>query len=307
MVGDCAPKATLTPENTLACTESITPDRPEYPGPYEVMPAEDAQVLATSGLVMSSDVSVGGVGEAITDAVDGALATLVDGSYEGEYVNEEITTVNSYALATIPALTSVDLPAATTVGSSAFYGCTALTSVDLPAATTVGSSAFYGCTALTSVDLPAATTVGSSAFYGCTALTELTLPVARVCDTASLVNCTSLVRLVLPRLSYVGWTMARNCTSLKVFDTGAPSTLGDNGFQECTSLDTVIIRGTGRVVAMGIQTFRNTPINNGTGYIYVPRDLIEKYKVATNWATYADQFRAIEDYPDICDPDQGDN
>lgn len=36
------------------------------------------------------------------------------------------------------------------------------------------------------------------------------------------------------------------------------------------------------------------------GYIYVPRDLIETYKVSTNWVTYANQLRAIEDYPEIC-------
>jgi hypothetical protein len=32
------------------------------------------------------------------------------------------------------------------------------------------------------------------------------------------------------------------------------------------------------------------------GYIYVPRALVDTYKVATNWVTYADQFRALEDY-----------
>jgi hypothetical protein len=35
------------------------------------------------------------------------------------------------------------------------------------------------------------------------------------------------------------------------------------------------------------------------GYIYVPKALIEDYKVATNWSTFADQFRAIEDYPEM--------
>lgn len=45
--------------------------------------------------------------------------------------------------------------------------------------------------------------------------------------------------------------------------------------------------------------FNITPIASGTGYIYVPSALLEDYKVATNWATYANQFRAIEDYPEI--------
>lgn len=36
------------------------------------------------------------------------------------------------------------------------------------------------------------------------------------------------------------------------------------------------------------------------GFIYVPRKFVESYKVATNWSAFASQFRAIEDYPEIC-------
>ena len=38
------------------------------------------------------------------------------------------------------------------------------------------------------------------------------------------------------------------------------------------------------------------PIASGAGYIYVPAALVDSYKVATNWSTYAAQFRALEDY-----------
>jgi hypothetical protein len=40
-------------------------------------------------------------------------------------------------------------------------------------------------------------------------------------------------------------------------------------------------------------------IEDGTGYIYVPSALVETYKTASNWVTYAAQIRAIEDYPEI--------
>ena len=48
------------------------------------------------------------------------------------------------------------------------------------------------------------------------------------------------------------------------------------------------------------NTFNSTPIASGTGYIYVPAALVDNYKAATNWSTYANQIRAIEDYPEIC-------
>lgn len=47
------------------------------------------------------------------------------------------------------------------------------------------------------------------------------------------------------------------------------------------------------------NALQNTMIEDGTGYIYVPSALVETYKTASNWVTYADQIRAIEDYPEI--------
>jgi hypothetical protein len=51
---------------------------------------------------------------------------------------------------------------------------------------------------------------------------------------------------------------------------------------------------------VNVSGVNNTPIGKGTGYVYVPSALIETYKTATNWSTFAAQFRAIEDYPEIC-------
>ena len=71
-------------------------------------------------------------------------------------------------------------------------------------------------------------------------------------------------------------------------------------FNNCTLLDTVVLRCNRVCILYNTSAFSSTPISSGTGYIYVPRDLIESYKVASNWSAYSTQFRAIEDYPDIC-------
>jgi hypothetical protein len=44
------------------------------------------------------------------------------------------------------------------------------------------------------------------------------------------------------------------------------------------------------------NSFDSSSIAKGTGYVYVPRSLVDSYKSATNWSTYANQFRALEDY-----------
>ena len=51
---------------------------------------------------------------------------------------------------------------------------------------------------------------------------------------------------------------------------------------------------------MSVQTlFDNTPIKAGYGYIYVPSSLVNTYKTATNWSTFADQIVSIDEYPKI--------
>ena len=136
---------------------------------------------------------------------------------------------------------------------------------------------FYGCTALTTVDLPAATSMDSNAFYGCTALTTVNLPAA----------------------TSIGDYAFNGCTALTTVDLPAATSIGDGAFNGCTALTTVILRSS-TVCVIFENTFLWSTIESGTGYIYVPRALVDSYKVDTTWSTYAAQIRAIEDYPDIC-------
>ena len=71
------------------------------------------------------------------------------------------------------------------------------------------------------------------------------------------------------------------------------STVGASAFYGCTALASLTLRNTEVVTLAGATAFTNTPIASGTGYIYVPSDLVDSYKAATNWSTYADQIIAI--------------
>ena len=56
----------------------------------------------------------------------------------------------------------------------------------------------------------------------------------------------------------------------------------------------------GRIyIILSIDAVSYTKISSGSGYIYVPAALVDGYKAAGNWQNYADQIRAIEDYPEI--------
>ena len=139
------------------------------------------------------------------------------------------------------------------------------------------------CNKLTEVDLPNATSIFYSSLSECSGLTSVNLPKLSSGGDWCFSGCSNLARLDLPRLGSISYGM----------------------FEGCTSLTTLILRKTDGPAPLGETdwAFLETPIASGTGYIYVPAALIDTYKSATNWSAFADQFRAIEDYPDICDPE----
>lgn len=79
---------------------------------------------------------------------------------------------------------------------------------------------------------------------------------------------------------------------------------GGQIFNGDTSLKTLIL-GDGfaafrRVVYLNdsaAQTFANTPIINGTGYVYIPDSRLAEYRASTNWAVIAAQLVGYNDAP----------
>ena len=143
-------------------------------------------------------------------------------------------------------------------------------------------------------------TVGHGAFYYCTALTTVDLPEATKLAGSSFAECKSLASVSLPKVQTMSGYNFRNCTSLMFLDFPVLSSLGYNEFYSCTALETLILRNTEQVCKHSSDAFAFSKIAKGGGYIYVPSALVDAYKAATNWSTYADQIRASEDYPDIC-------
>lgn len=90
-----------------------------------------------------------------------------------------------------------------------------------------------------------------------------------------------------------------NSKALTGVDLHAATSIGTNAFAGCNALETFVLRSDTLATLKNKNAFSSTLIASGTGYIYVPRDLVDSYKAATNWSTYANQIRAVEDYPEI--------
>lgn len=115
--------------------------------------------------------------------------------------------------------------------------------------------------------------VGTSAFYNCTALTSIRFP---------------MVTVVYGSAFY-------DCSALASADFSALTGIGANAFRGCANLTAMILRGNFVCELWSSSAFTGSGIANGTGYIYVPAALMNSYKAATNWASFADRIRALED------------
>lgn len=171
----------------------------------------------------------------------------------------------------------LDFPNATVAGSYICYNGTRLESVNLPKCTRIGDYSFYNCTSLQTINCPNINTIGESLFRDCSSLTEL----------------------VFLEATSIGTYGVRACTSLTRADFSKLATIGNNAFLESSALVTLIIRTDSVCKMNNVNSLLSTPIAEGTGYVYVPASLLEDYKSASNWSTYAAQIRAIEDYPEI--------
>jgi hypothetical protein len=103
----------------------------------------------------------------------------------------------------------------------------------------------------------------------------------------------------LPNVTAVGNQLFQDGKIEKVWLPKA-KTIPYKCFDGCKSFVALILRADNVIPLGNTNAFTNSTVATGTGFIYVPSALVDSYKAATNWITYANQIRAIEDYPDIC-------
>ena len=245
-----------------------------------------------------------------TDMEDGLISGTVT-----DYTNDRVTELRPNAFYTLPSLKTVNLPNVKSVGSYAFYRCTNLQSASLPNADTLtaasggakGSSMFSSCSSLESAYFPALKEMAERMFDQCTSLKIVNLSSAESVNAASFNSCTALKDIYLPNVKTIYSNGFSKCSALEraVFDKSV-GFIRQTIFNDCSSLIALVLRGETLSTLSYTNVFTGTPIESGTGYIYVPRALLSDedatmdYRRATNWIAFAEQFRAIEDYPEIC-------
>lgn len=156
------------------------------------------------------------------------------------------------------------------------------------------------CTNLRRVTYRNLKVTGSSMFSNCYGLEEAYFPEAITLSGSTFYRCTSLHTVFCPKATQIRNNAFEYCTALERCDLPSAARIQDSAFRNCEKLATLILRSSSVVALNAATAFGGTPIESGTGYVYVPGALLEAYQQAANWSAFAGQFRAIEDYPEIC-------
>lgn len=180
-------------------------------------------------------------------------------TYITEYIFPNVEFIGSYAMQSCPKLQEIDLPKLVRGENYCFAYNNLLETVNTPLLTTVGTGVFQRCPKLKNVDVKSILNISNNCF-----------------DMSS--------------ASY-----ANNTLSTLRFS--AAASIGTYAFRYCAALTALIIEKSDAICTLAnINAFDNTPIASGTGYIYVPSALVNTYKANSVWSTFANQFRALEDY-----------
>ena len=247
---------------------------------------------------------------------DGGTAIFTEGAGEDTLLkalrnqvtsveDDTLTSIRSYGLANMSALTTVDFPNLQTINTYAFYNDYNLLmdGWPFPAAKSIGNYAFRYCYGLTGdVVLPSTvTSIGQYSFANCDGIETFRcngsistlgtytfngasghVMALRECHMPNLGTGIAL------NLNWGSTTAANACQYLEVCDIGKAKSIAANTFANCYKLQTLIMRRTSVTTCANVSAFLNTPLrgrNSLTAKIYVPSALIDTYKAASVWKT----------------------
>lgn len=142
---------------------------------------------------------------------------------------------------------------------------------------------------------PLVTSVENHAFAYCSRLTGVILLNCTRVSNQAFDTCSALTTFDVPNTTVIGQYGLRGA-AVETLDFSAMERILAYAFSGCTKLTTLILRKTDALATLAAANcFNNTPIASGTGYIYVSNALVDQYKAADNWSTFAAQIKPLSE------------
>ena len=212
------------------------------------------------------------LGSSVTSIANNAFSSCY--SLASITIPDSVTSIANNAFSSCYSLTSVTIPdGVTSIGQSAFNYCYSLASITIPdGVTSIGQSAFNYCYSLASITIPdSVTSIASNAFNYCSSLASITIPDGVTSIGQSAFNfCSSLASITIPdAVTSIASRAFSYCYSVAFYD-----------FTACTAVPTLSDTNAFSSIAADCQ-------------IRVPASLVDAWKAATNWSTYADHIVGV--------------
>lgn len=190
------------------------------------------------------------------------------------------------------------MPKVEYIGTSSFSGCSSLPEISLPSLTFGDANCFYRCYIMKNADLPNLERTGGGMFGDCQQLTTINIPKLKAINGGDINRCNKLEVVDLPSVESVAQYGIRNSAILKTVKFGTViNNFASQAFYYCSKLEIIIIQNPNVLVTLtNKDAFIGTKIASGSGFIYVPDNLVDNYKTATNWSVYANQIKPLSEY-----------
>lgn len=256
----------ITPEGTKEIVENGTYDVAEFASVNVAVPDKGITPEGTKSLTITKN---GTVTEDVSTYKNVSVTVAVPGSGGDGGSSKEAEVIAG----TVTEYSNADI---TSAKQEAFRYCSKLKKLDLPNLASVPTSMCYEDGMLAEVNLPAATVIGFTAFNSCTRLSGM----------LNLPKCITLNRSAFARCDLHGVDMLGG------------GYLNPYCFDQNNDFTTLVIRNTNTITQMSTAP-SNIFANVANVTVYVPDNLLETYKKATNWSAIAGQIKALSEYVEV--------
>ena len=198
----------------------------------------------------------------------------------------------------------------TKIAANRFDKHAELISVDFPNVIEIGASSFAECANLELINFPKLEKIGGSAFESCNKLSSKLIFENVVSLGASFLSTNKAVEYIsFPRMTTLAGRALNGANGLKTIYLPNIEVIEDYGFYHTHVLTSIIMDNPNKVCELksaansfkyayhylGEVNATYNPEGLKDGYIYVPDNLLEDYKVATNWSVFADRFKSLSE------------
>lgn len=252
--------------------------------------AEQDNLIDELREVLKSKGGGGGGGAELADAV-------ASGYVEGD-ATFQADTIRQYAFYGVEFTGDLYLPNATSISRNA-AGEAEGNTVIAPNVETIDYQGFYN-SSFKRMEFPKCHTIeADGAFYNNNSVSTLevvSLPLIGRTQGNCFRGQAKLHTVDIRSATMIDSAAFRGCSALAVLDLPCVVSIATYAFYQTKSLKALILRSETLCTLANTNAFTLSAIASGTGYIYIPAALKSQYEQASNWTTYASQFRALEDY-----------